>query len=223
LAPAVGCNTPLPMAIFLERRGCHGAPPQRFALSAAMLLTILILALQHSCCTWRSFTSFQRQLSGRCALQKVNSRGTTLEASSLLDDVVEKTPLLVAQRYYSDAWGSYNMTWSRDGTCDLELTGFGTTKLVQRMCREAAEIIARFDPSLELRALADMRRGFGCSPGAFSSATSFLRETGPRWVRAVVVAPGPVAAIADLSMRVARIQGVRFVGNKDSADVRLSS
>merc|ERR1712008_354486 len=107
--------------------------------------------------------------------------------------------------------------------CDLELKGFGTTELEQRMCKEADQIVARFDPSLEIQASADMRHGLGCSPVAFNSVTRFLPATGARWVRAVVVAAGPIAAIADLSMRVARIQGVRFVGDKDSAGARLSS
>jgi hypothetical protein len=140
-----------------------------------------------------------------------------------MEDAVESSPLIVAQSYYSDAWGSYNMTWSKDGRCDLELRGFGTTELVRRMCNEADKIISRFDPSLKLRALVDMRRGLGSSPFAFSRATRLLRENGPRAVRTVVVAPRPIAAIADLSMRTARIQGVRFLGDKDNVDLCLSS
>merc|ERR1712008_428274 len=128
-----------------------------------------------------------------------------------LDDAAESSPLVVAQSYYSDAWGSYNMTWSKEGRCDLKLGGFGTTELVRRLCDEADETISRFDPSLKLRGLMDLRRGLGCSPLAFSRSTRFLSETGPRWVRKVVVAPAPITAILDRAARLARLQGVRFL------------
>merc|ERR1719360_147586 len=167
--------------------------------------------MPHMECIHESTSTARRE----ACLQKVCRRSTTLEAMSSLEDAVEGAPSVVAQTYYADAWGSYNMTWSKDGRCHLELKGFGTTELVRRMCDEADEVVSRFDPNLELRALADMRRGLGCSPFAFSRSTRLLRETGPRWVQALVVAPGPIASIADLSMRLARIQGVRFFGDKD--------
>eukprot|EP00444_Apocalathium_aciculiferum_P066914 CAMPEP_0183556670 /NCGR_PEP_ID=MMETSP0371-20130417/83225_1 /TAXON_ID=268820 /ORGANISM="Peridinium aciculiferum, Strain PAER-2" /LENGTH=206 /DNA_ID=CAMNT_0025763329 /DNA_START=31 /DNA_END=651 /DNA_ORIENTATION=- len=129
---------------------------------------------------------------------------------------------LVSNSGLEDEWGSYNMTFWENGHCDLVLTGFGRGDLVDRMCTEARDIIAGFDQDLECRCLADVRRALGSSPMAFARAVSFLRETGPRWKRATIVAPKPIAAIFDVAIRVARIEGVRFFGDRESAQAWIS-
>eukprot|EP00930_Biecheleria_cincta_P002881 TRINITY_DN103856_c0_g1_i1.p1 TRINITY_DN103856_c0_g1~~TRINITY_DN103856_c0_g1_i1.p1 ORF type:complete len:201 (-),score=27.77 TRINITY_DN103856_c0_g1_i1:209-811(-) len=130
---------------------------------------------------------------------------------------LEETCKVVKQQYFKDNWGSYNMTFWEGGRCDLELKGFGTTELVKRMCDDADEAVAEYGRDVACVAFTDMQRAIGSSPLAISRATRFLRETGPRWKRACIVAPGPIAAICDFALKIARIQGVRFFSDADTA------